>query len=74
MNRLPIVYGLVDSRMALDYCDFGDVITFDTTYGTNKELKLLGVFVGFNYHRQMVIFGGKFLVLVYNVLLIPNMV
>ncbi|CAA0824644.1 Protein FAR1-RELATED SEQUENCE 5 [Striga hermonthica] len=50
-----------DSRMIVDYGDFGDVITFDTTYGTNKELRPLGVFTGFNHHRQMVIFGGALL-------------
>lgn len=48
----------VDSRMIVDYIDFGDVVTFDTTYGTNKELRPLGVFVVFNHHRQMVIFGA----------------
>ncbi|XP_038715047.1 protein FAR1-RELATED SEQUENCE 5-like [Tripterygium wilfordii] len=47
-----------DSRMIVDYVYFGDVLTFDTTYGTNKELRPLGAFVGLNHHRQMVIFGG----------------
>ncbi|CAA0812679.1 Protein FAR1-RELATED SEQUENCE 5 [Striga hermonthica] len=47
--------------MIVDYGDFGDVITFDTTYGTNKELRPFGVFTGFNHHRQMVIFGGALL-------------
>ncbi|XP_038678631.1 protein FAR1-RELATED SEQUENCE 5-like [Tripterygium wilfordii] len=44
--------------MIVDYIDFGDVLTFDTTYDTNKELRPLGAFVGFNHHRQMMIFGG----------------
>ncbi|XP_038706379.1 protein FAR1-RELATED SEQUENCE 5-like [Tripterygium wilfordii] len=47
-----------DARMIVDYVAFGDVITFDTTYGTNKELRPLGVFTGFNHHREMVIFGA----------------
>jgi len=36
---------------AIDYDNFGDVLTFDITYGTNKELRPLGVFTSFNYHR-----------------------
>jgi len=43
--------------MIIDYAYFGDVITFDTTCGTNKELRPLGVFTGFNHHRGVVIFG-----------------
>ncbi|XP_038688782.1 protein FAR1-RELATED SEQUENCE 9-like [Tripterygium wilfordii] len=50
-----------DARMIVDYVAFGDVITFDTTYGTNKELRPLGVFTGFNHHREMVIFGAALL-------------
>jgi zinc finger SWIM domain-containing protein 3 len=40
---------------------FGDVITFDTTYKTNKDYRPLGVFVGLNNHRQTVIFGATLL-------------
>jgi zinc finger SWIM domain-containing protein 3 len=47
--------------MIIDYAYFGDVITFDTTYGTNKELRPLGVFTGFNHHRGVVIFGAALL-------------
>ena len=32
-------------------------MTFDTTYGTSKELRPLGVFTSFNHHRGVVIFG-----------------
>lgn len=39
------------------YEDFGDCITFDTTYKTNKHLMPLGVFVGVNHHLQSTIFG-----------------
>lgn len=40
---------------------FCDVITFDTTYCTNKECRPLGVFAGFNHHREIVIFGEALL-------------
>jgi zinc finger SWIM domain-containing protein 3 len=51
----------VDARMITDYFYFGDVLTFDTTYGTNKELRPLVVFTGFNHHRGVVIFGAALL-------------
>ncbi|XP_020183820.1 protein FAR-RED IMPAIRED RESPONSE 1-like [Aegilops tauschii subsp. strangulata] len=38
------------------YEDFGDCITFDTTYKTNKFHMPLGVFVGVNHHLQSTIF------------------
>ena len=50
-----------DAQMINDYGYFGDVITFDTTYKTNKGYRPLGVFVGLNNHRQTVIFGGTLL-------------
>jgi zinc finger SWIM domain-containing protein 3 len=48
-----------DAKMVIDYAHFGDVITFDTTFGTNKESRPFGVFVGFNHFREMVIFGAS---------------
>ncbi|XP_055960382.1 protein FAR1-RELATED SEQUENCE 5-like [Mercurialis annua] len=50
-----------DARMIIDYAHFGDVITFDTTYSTNKEFRPLGVFIGFNHHREITIFGAALL-------------
>ncbi|XP_027082420.1 protein FAR1-RELATED SEQUENCE 5-like [Coffea arabica] len=50
-----------DASMLMDYTYFGDVVTFDTTYKTNKEYRPLGVFVGFNQFRQLVIFGATLL-------------
>jgi zinc finger SWIM domain-containing protein 3 len=47
--------------MIIDYSYFGDVMTFDTIYGTNKELRPLGVFTGFNHHRGVVIFTATLL-------------
>ena len=38
------------------YQDFGDCVTFDTTYKTNRFHMPLGVFVGTNYHLQPMIF------------------
>ena len=39
------------------YEDFGDCITFDTMYKTNKFHMPLGVFVGVNHHLQSTIFA-----------------
>jgi hypothetical protein len=39
------------------YVDFGDCITFDTTYKSNKYHLPLVVFVGVNKHLQSTIFG-----------------
>ena len=47
-----------DAKMIIDYAHFGDVVTFDTTFGTNKEYRPFGVFVGFNQFRETVIFGA----------------
>ncbi|KAJ4776516.1 Protein FAR1-RELATED SEQUENCE 5 [Rhynchospora pubera] len=50
-----------DARMIADYARFGDVVAFDTTFGTNKEYRPFGVFVGFNHFRESVIFGATLL-------------
>ncbi|GAU41201.1 hypothetical protein TSUD_26260 [Trifolium subterraneum] len=50
-----------DAQIINDYGYFGDVITFDTTYKTNKDYRPLGVFVGLNNHRQTIIFGAALL-------------
>jgi zinc finger SWIM domain-containing protein 3 len=47
--------------MLIDYAHFKDVITFDTTFKTNKDSRPLGVFVGFNQFREMVVFGAAIL-------------
>ncbi|KAL7228462.1 hypothetical protein ACSBR2_007221 [Camellia fascicularis] len=41
----------------MDYAQFGDVVTFDTTYKLNKEHRPFASFVGFNHHRETIIFG-----------------
>ncbi|CAN1247606.1 Protein FAR1-RELATED SEQUENCE 9 [Linum perenne] len=43
--------------MQEEYSVFGDSISFDTTYRTNKGYRPLALFVGYNHHRYMVIFG-----------------
>jgi zinc finger SWIM domain-containing protein 3 len=50
-----------NARMIIDYNHFGDVITFDTTYSTNRDARPLGVFLGLNHHRETVIFGATLL-------------
>jgi hypothetical protein len=50
-----------DAKMLIDYAHFGDVLTFDTTFETNKDCRPLGVFVGFNQFREMVVFGAALL-------------
>ena len=47
--------------MIIDYSHFGDVITFDTTYSTNRDTRPLGVFLGLNHHRETVVFEGALL-------------
>ncbi|GAA0168374.1 hypothetical protein LIER_23103 [Lithospermum erythrorhizon] len=49
-----------DSIMHADYALFGDFVSFDTTYRTNKSYRPLGVFVGFNHHKTTCIFGVLF--------------
>ncbi|KAL3524916.1 hypothetical protein ACH5RR_013288 [Cinchona calisaya] len=51
----------VDRKMLIDYEHFGDVVTYDTTYSTNKEYRPLGVFLGFNHHRGTIVFGASLL-------------
>ncbi|XP_028084049.1 protein FAR1-RELATED SEQUENCE 5-like [Camellia sinensis] len=50
-----------DAQMIMDYAQFGDVVTFDTTYKLNKEHRPFASFVGFNHHRKIVIFGASLL-------------
>ena len=50
-----------DAKMMLDYAHFGDVVTFDTTFGTNKEYRPFGVFLGLSHFRETTIFGAAIL-------------
>ncbi|KAI4297659.1 hypothetical protein L6164_037541 [Bauhinia variegata] len=46
-----------NAKMILDYEYFGDVVSLDTTYCTNRAHRPLALFSGFNHHRGTVIFG-----------------
>ncbi|KAL3821381.1 hypothetical protein ACJIZ3_007286 [Penstemon smallii] len=50
-----------DGKSRMDYDCFGDVVSFDTTYRTNKYGLKCAVFVGVNNHWKNVIFGCAFL-------------
>jgi hypothetical protein len=43
--------------MIVDYAHFSDVVSFDTTFGTNRESRPFGVFVEFNKFRETIVFG-----------------
>ena len=46
-----------DGRSQVDYAIFGDVFTFDATYGRNKYKCPLVVFSGVNHHLQTIVFA-----------------
>jgi hypothetical protein len=41
----------------LDYACFGDAVSFDTTFQTNKFEMPFALLLGANHHKQTVIFG-----------------
>jgi hypothetical protein len=47
-----------DAKMMAGYANFGDVVSFDTTFGTNRDSWSFGVFVGFNQFRETIVFGA----------------
>jgi zinc finger SWIM domain-containing protein 3 len=50
-----------DARMIIDYGYFGDVVSLDSTYCTNKSHRPLAIISGFNHHRGAVVFGAALL-------------
>jgi hypothetical protein len=46
--------------MIVDYAHFGDVIAFDTTFGTNKEYRPFVMSIVFSQFRESVVFGVAF--------------
>ncbi|GJS82356.1 FAR1-related sequence 5-like protein [Tanacetum coccineum] len=50
-----------DGRSRSSYCQYGDVVIFDTTYRTNKFSFPFAPFVGVNHHGQSILFGGALL-------------
>ncbi|XP_077228182.1 protein FAR1-RELATED SEQUENCE 5-like isoform X2 [Tasmannia lanceolata] len=55
-DRLTNVFW-VDATSRMSYNYFGDVVTFDTTYLTNKYRMPYAPFVGVSNHNQSVLFG-----------------
>ncbi|KAH9760448.1 protein FAR1-RELATED SEQUENCE [Citrus sinensis] len=55
-GRLKNVFW-ADPRSRAAYKDFGDVVTFDTTYLTNKYDMPFAPFVGVNHHDQSILLG-----------------
>ncbi|XP_074322895.1 protein FAR1-RELATED SEQUENCE 5-like [Apium graveolens] len=55
-NRLKCLVW-IDPRCIMAYQNFGDVMTFDTTYRTNRYAMPFVPFTGVNHHYQSVIFG-----------------
>ena len=47
----------VDARSRMAYQYFGDVVTFDTTYKTNKYDMPFASFTGLNHHCQSILLG-----------------
>ncbi|XP_042974555.1 protein FAR-RED IMPAIRED RESPONSE 1-like [Carya illinoinensis] len=55
-GRLKNVFW-ADPRSRAAYEDFGDVVTFDTTYLTNRYGMPFALFVGVNHHGQSILLG-----------------
>ncbi|XP_022861668.1 protein FAR1-RELATED SEQUENCE 5-like [Olea europaea var. sylvestris] len=53
-SRLKNIFW-ADSRCRQSYKEFGDIVTFDTTYLTNKYDMTFTSFVGVNYHGQSIL-------------------
>ena len=47
-----------DGQSIMDYACFGDVVSFDTTFDTNKFELPFAPILGANHHKQTVIFGA----------------
>ena len=50
-----------DGQSIMDYFSFGDVISFDTTFSTNKFEMPFAPILGVNHHKQTVVFGAAIL-------------
>ncbi|KAG8364983.1 hypothetical protein BUALT_Bualt18G0055300 [Buddleja alternifolia] len=50
-----------DYRCMIDYEYFGDVVSVDTTYRTNRYDLICAPFVGINHHKKNVMFGLAFM-------------
>ncbi|KMZ76176.1 hypothetical protein ZOSMA_105G00030 [Zostera marina] len=50
-----------DPKCIEEYKQYGEAITFDTTYNTNKYKLIIGIFCGVNNHMRTVLFANGFL-------------
>lgn len=50
-----------DPKARMNYTSFGDTVTFDTTYRSNRYRLPFAPFTGINHHGQPVLFGCAFL-------------
>jgi zinc finger SWIM domain-containing protein 3 len=50
-----------DGQSIMDYSCFGDVVSFDTTFLTNKFEMPFAPILGTNHHKQTIIFGAALL-------------
>lgn len=51
-----------DAKARVNYTYFGDTVTFDTTYRSNRYRLPFAPFTGVNHHGQPVLFGCAFLI------------
>ncbi|XP_074265808.1 protein FAR1-RELATED SEQUENCE 5-like [Silene latifolia] len=56
-NRLTKFFW-ADATCIRNYSFFGDAVSFDPTYGTNKYDMVFTPFTGVNHHRKLVLFAG----------------
>lgn len=50
-----------DGLTRLNYTLYGDVVSFDTTYDTNRYKMIFAPFTGLDNHKLCVTFGAAFL-------------
>jgi hypothetical protein len=50
-----------DGQAIMDYSVFGDAISFDTTFSTNKFQMPFAPIIGVNHHKQTILFGAALL-------------
>ncbi|XP_020093146.1 protein FAR1-RELATED SEQUENCE 4-like isoform X2 [Ananas comosus] len=50
-----------DAKSRMDYCYFGDVVCFDSSYRINDYGRPFALFIGVNHHKQTIVFGTALL-------------
>lgn len=50
-----------DGQAIMDYSVFGDALSFDATFSTNKFQMSFAPFIGVNHHKQTILFGAALL-------------